>query len=110
MEEILHLNNNNNNNNNSNTNSNTIAEHETQAQAESTVKSDRKLSTNVNQTNHEHTELTLNKKPNKLLNNYAEWNRFLITWKRLEVLKLDWGRRKLGVEKINKPELFARFK
>ena len=34
---------------------------------------------------------------------------FLLTWKRLELLQLDWGRRKLGVENINTFELYSRF-
>lgn len=42
-----------------------------------------------------------------LIQNYAKWHNFLLTWKRVEILKLDWGRRKLGVENINTPELYA---
>jgi hypothetical protein len=57
----------------------------------------------------------LNKTPQKtyvtsqLVINYKRWRHFLITWKRLELLKLDWGRRKLGVESINKSEIFSTF-
>lgn len=44
-----------------------------------------------------------------VIQNYARWHYFLITWKRCELLKLDWGRRKLGVENINTPDLHAKF-
>ena len=40
---------------------------------------------------------------------HKKWHDFLITWKRLELLKLDWGRKKLGVESINNGDLFAKF-
>ena len=50
------------------------------------------------------------KKTSKLIQNYKEWQFFLITWKRCELLKLDWGRRKVGTEKINTTEIFSRFK
>lgn len=49
------------------------------------------------------------KKAGQLLNNYNRWRHFLLTWKRLELLKIDWGRRKLGVENISNPEIFSRF-
>lgn len=45
-----------------------------------------------------------------ILKNYEKWHYFLITWKRCELLKLDWGRRKLGVENINTPELYAKYR
>ena len=45
----------------------------------------------------------------QLVLNYKRWRYFLITWKRLELLKLDWGRRKLGVENINTPDLFSTY-
>lgn len=44
-----------------------------------------------------------------VIQNYAKWHYFLITWKRCELLKLDWGRRKLGVENINTPELYSKY-
>lgn len=43
------------------------------------------------------------------ISNYTKWLDFLVTWKRLELLKLDWGRRKLGVENINTEELYSKF-
>jgi hypothetical protein len=45
----------------------------------------------------------------KLIQNYRDWQWFLMTWKRCELLKLDWGRRKLGVASINNSEVFGRF-
>lgn len=50
------------------------------------------------------------KKKSKLIQNYKEWKFFLMTWKRCEILKLDWGRRKIGVYNINNTEIFSRFK
>lgn len=50
------------------------------------------------------------KKKSKLIRNYKEWKFFLLTWKRCELLKLDWGRRKIGVYNINNTEIFSRFK
>ena len=32
-----------------------------------------------------------------------------MTWKRCELLKLDWGRRKVGVEKIDNAEIFSTY-
>lgn len=43
------------------------------------------------------------------ISNYTKWLDFLVNWKRLELLKLDWGRRKLGVENINTEELYSKF-
>lgn len=43
------------------------------------------------------------------IENYRKWHHFLMTWKRCELLKLDWGRRKLGVENINTPNLYAKY-
>ena len=40
--------------------------------------------------------------------NYAKIHNFLITWKRLEVLKLDWIRRKTTIITINDPNIFAK--
>ena len=45
----------------------------------------------------------------KIIQNYKDWQFFLMTWKRCELLKLDWGRRKLGVVNINCTEVFSRF-
>lgn len=45
----------------------------------------------------------------KPVKNYREWQFFLLTWKRCELLKSDWGKRKLGVESINNSDAFARF-
>lgn len=45
-----------------------------------------------------------------VIQNYAKWHYFLTTWKRCELLKIDWGRRKLGVENINTPELHAKYR
>jgi hypothetical protein len=50
-----------------------------------------------------------NKSSSSLIVNYKKWRFFLLTWKRLELLQLDWGRRKLGVENINTFELYSRF-
>lgn len=44
-----------------------------------------------------------------LIVNYKNWRFFLLTWKRLELLKTDWGRRKLGTENLNTPEIYAKF-
>ncbi len=44
-----------------------------------------------------------------LIMNYKNWCFFLLTWKRLELLKTDWARRKLGVENLNTPEIYAKF-
>lgn len=44
-----------------------------------------------------------------LINNYKRWRNFLLIWKRLEILKLDWGRRKLGVEEINSSERYSTY-
>ena len=46
---------------------------------------------------------------NIIVNNYKRWRNFLLTWKRLELLKLDWGRRKLGVEKIDTTEAYSTY-
>jgi hypothetical protein len=62
------------------------------------------LSTNTDQNNQ------AKKQTCKLINNYKRWHFFLTTWKRLEVLKLVWGRRKLAVDNINNFELLSRFK
>lgn len=51
---------------------------------------------------------TIKKNPN-LITNYQKWRYFLLTWKRLELLKLDWARRKLFMEYINTPELYMQF-
>ena len=34
---------------------------------------------------------------------------FLVLWKQLEVLKTDWGQKKLNVEKIDKVSLYRTF-
>ena len=44
-----------------------------------------------------------------VLANYAWLRKFLITWKILEQLKIDWSRRKLAVERVDTHELYARF-
>ena len=49
------------------------------------------------------------KKQIQLFNNYNKWRFFLLTWKRLELLKLDWARRKLSVEDINNSELYQKY-
>ncbi|CAF1036407.1 unnamed protein product [Brachionus calyciflorus] len=49
------------------------------------------------------------KRNGNLILNYNKWRYFLLTWKRLELLKLDWARRKLFMEEINTAELFSRF-
>lgn len=54
-------------------------------------------------------EITLPKRSVSLITNYNRWRHFLLTWKRLELLKLDWGRRKLGVENLNNSEIYSRF-
>jgi hypothetical protein len=41
--------------------------------------------------------------------NYHKWRFFLLTWKRLELLKLVWARRKIGTEQINSAEIFTKF-
>ena len=46
----------------------------------------------------------------ELIQNYKEWKFFLLTWKRCELLKSDWGRSKLGVDNKNNTEIFNRFK
>lgn len=43
------------------------------------------------------------------LESYKLMTRFLILWKRLEVLKYDWGRRKLGVERIDSYSTYKTF-
>ena len=40
--------------------------------------------------------------------NYAKIYNFLITWKRLEVLKLDWIRRKTLIDAVNDPNVYAK--
>ncbi|KAA3671893.1 uncharacterized protein DEA37_0004225 [Paragonimus westermani] len=40
---------------------------------------------------------------------YTLLKKFLILWKRVELLKYAWGRRRLGVEAINTPTLFKTF-
>ncbi len=40
--------------------------------------------------------------------NYAKIYNFLITWKRLEVLKLDWIRRKTLIDTVNDPNVCAK--
>ncbi|KAF8571480.1 hypothetical protein P879_04525 [Paragonimus westermani] len=40
---------------------------------------------------------------------YTLLKKFLILWKRVELLKYAWGRRRLGVESINTPTLFKTF-
>ena len=52
----------------------------------------------------------LKSKKSKLIQNYKQWQFFLMTCKRCEILKLDWGRRKVGVENINNTEIYHRFK
>lgn len=46
---------------------------------------------------------------NTLIGNYLKWRFFLLIWKKLELLKLDWGRRKMSVDNIDTPEIYARF-
>ncbi|XP_077868441.1 uncharacterized protein LOC100372084 [Saccoglossus kowalevskii] len=41
---------------------------------------------------------------------YGMLKKFLIMWKRLEVFKLDWGKRKLSVEEINTLSLYKQFR
>lgn len=53
--------------------------------------------------------ITTNNGGATLLQNYAKWHHFLITWKRCELLKVDWGRRKLGVESINTHYLYDKY-
>lgn len=48
-------------------------------------------------------------KKSPLVLNYKKWRFFLLTWKRLEFLKQDWARRKLGLENINTYEAYSRF-
>jgi len=71
-------------------------------------KSDLDKKENKNDEENENIENT-KKPPEKLLVNYNKWHYFLITWKRLELLKLEWVRRKLGIEQINTPEAYARY-
>ncbi len=49
------------------------------------------------------------KKQIQLFNNYNKWRFFLLTWKRLELLKLDWARRKLSVEDIKNSEQYQKY-
>lgn len=52
----------------------------------------------------------LNKKSGlQLISNYNKWRFFLLTWKRLELLKLEWTRRKLFYENINNAEIYSKF-
>jgi hypothetical protein len=44
-----------------------------------------------------------------LMTNYRRWRNFLLIWKRVELLKVDWGRRKLGVEDISTSELYSTY-
>ena len=56
------------------------------------------------------TTLSHNRKQNfHLTTNYNRWRFFLLTWKRLELLKVDWTRRKLFYENINNSDLYAKF-
>jgi hypothetical protein len=71
-------------------------------------KSDSNKKENKNDEENEKVEIII-KPPEKLLVNYNKWHYFLITWKRLELLKLEWVRRKLGIEQINTPEKYARY-
>ena len=70
-----------------------------------------KSETNENNTNDQMSK-SLNQKTSKksqLIKNYKKWRFFLLTWKRLELLKLDWARRKLGIENINDSETYLKF-
>lgn len=49
------------------------------------------------------------KEKSPLIVNYSKWHEFLLIWKKLELLKLHWGRRKLAIENINTPDLFAKY-
>lgn len=40
---------------------------------------------------------------------YTLLKKFLVLWKRVELLKYTWGKRRLGVEAINTPSLFQMF-
>jgi len=52
----------------------------------------------------------LNKKSGlQLISNYNKWRFFLLTWKRLELLKLEWTRRKLFFENINTSDIYSKF-
>ncbi len=52
----------------------------------------------------------LNKKSGiQLISNYNKWRFFLLTWKRLELLKLEWTRRKLFYENINTSDIYSKF-
>ena len=53
--------------------------------------------------------LNASTKKSQLIRNYNKWRFFLLTWKRLELLKLDWAKRKLGIDRINNSETFSRF-
>lgn len=43
------------------------------------------------------------------LQNYARTHYFLISWKRLELLKADWARRKMLIESINDSVIYSKF-
>ena len=45
----------------------------------------------------------------QLIGNYNKWRFFLLTWKRLEMLKIEWTRRKLFFEHINTSDIYAKF-
>jgi len=49
------------------------------------------------------------KEKSPLIVNYSKWHEFLLIWKKLELLKLHWGRRKLAIESINTPDLFGKY-
>ena len=72
------------------------------------AKSDFNKKENINDENNSQVE-TIKKLPEKLLVNYNKWHYFLLTWKRLEMIKLEWVRKKLGLEQINTPEIYARY-
>ncbi|XP_071476027.1 uncharacterized protein [Diadema antillarum] len=40
---------------------------------------------------------------------YSLLKDFLLLWKRLEVFKVEWGRRKLAIEDVNTPALYKKF-
>jgi hypothetical protein len=57
----------------------------------------------------QHQKVSVEKEKSPLIVNYSKWHEFLLIWKKLELLKLHWGRRKLAIENITTPDLFAKY-
>ncbi len=68
-----------------------------------------KRKSSSNQEEKDPAKVVLKKPSEKLLDNYNNWHFFLISWKRLEMVKSEWARRRMGVGSVNNADLFARY-